>query len=312
MEPLNTHDDLVKQLEELSGLFRSSPVNRLHAPWTGVLEGRVEPALLHERLTAEKERFSAINEQFHRIYGTEEIPESIREEVERLHSSLSDYGKTLDEMESYFETRDPQVIGSGLTRLNRCVQSAASSYKAFVNFNMKICPQCQAKNSLKDLKCQNCNTYFILAGEEIPREFVSLAALNRTIPFSKETFPLAGSLIEAYQNFGKYSSGSLSREKYIENLDWLITQCEMSRRKLERAQYSRPPETLQYEDFRMAELMFDAIDSGRDALDSLHDKIILDDPGDYSAEWNKLIQSIHMILQSQLPGDTGDAGEGEK
>jgi hypothetical protein len=307
MEPVNRHDDIlsvVKRLEELTDLFRSSPVNKLHASWTGVLEGRLEPALFRERIASEKERFSCMYEKFVEIYEKEPIPESIREEVERLYSSLSGYGKTLEDMESYFETHDPKVIGSGLGMLNKCVQSAASSHKVFLNFNTKICPQCQGKNPLGDLKCQNCSTFFILKGDEIPREFNSLAALSRTIPVPKGTFPLAGSLIEAYQNFEKYSSGSLPREKYIENLDWLITQCEMSRRKLERSQYSRPPESLQFEDFRAAELMFDAIDSGRDALDKLHDRIILDDPGDFLAEWNKLIQSIHMILQSQLPGDT--------
>ncbi len=307
MEPLNRQDDIlsvVKKLEELSDLFRSSPVNKLHAPWTGVLEGRLEPALFHERIASEKERFSGIYEKFLQIYEKEPIPENIKEEVERLYSSLSCYGKTLEEMESYFETHDPQVIGSGLGMLNKCMQSAASSHKMFLDFNTKICPQCRVKNILGKLKCQNCSTFFILTGEEIPREFTSLDTMCKTIPIPKGTFPLAGSLSEAFKNFEKFSSGLLPREKYVEHLDWLIMQCEMSRRKLERAQYSRPPETFQFEDFRAAELMFDAIDSGRDALDKLHDRIILDDTGDFSAEWNKLIQSIHMILQSQLPDGT--------
>jgi hypothetical protein len=308
MEPVNKYDGIeseVKRLEEISGLFRNSPVNKLHAAWAGVLEGRLAPALFHDRIASEKERFLGIYEKFLEIYNKEPTSENLRDEIHRMYSSLSHYGKTLGEMESYFETPDPQVIGSGLTMLTECAQSVASSYNVFLNFNTKMCPQCQSKNSLGDLKCQNCSTFFIFTGEDIPREFTSLAALNKTIPVPQGTFPLAGSLIEAYQNFEKFTSGSLPGEKYIENLDWLIMQCEMSRRKLERAQYSRPPETLQFEDFRAAELMFDAIDAGRDALDKLHDKIILDDPSDLGAEWNKLIQSIHMILRSQQPPGTG-------
>ncbi|MDQ7826220.1 MAG: hypothetical protein RDV48_25680 [Candidatus Eremiobacteraeota bacterium] len=309
MEPVDDQDSIqseIKRLEELSGLFRVSPVNKLQASWTGVLEGQLDPALFRDRIASERERFSGIYERFIKIYNIEAITGSIRDEMDRLHFSLTLYGKTLEEMESSLETYDPQVIGTGLGRLSQCVQSVVSSYKVFLNFKTKICPQCQSKNPVEDLKCQNCSTFFILTGEEIPLKFTSLAALSSTIPVPKGTFPLAGSLIEAYKNFKEYSSGSLTRRKYVEHLDWLITSCELSRRKLERAQYSVPPEALKYEDFRAAELLFDAIDSGRNALEKLRDKIFLDDPRDLSAEWNKLIQSVHMILQSKFPGGTGN------
>ncbi|GEM_PF-2816234 len=309
MEPVNDQDGIqseIKRIEELSGLFRASPVNKLQASWTGVLEEQLEPAVFRDRIASEKERFSGIYERFIKIYVKEAISGSIRDEMDRLHSSLTLYGKTLEEMESYFETHDPQVIGTGLGRLSQCVDSAASSYKVFLNFNTKICPHCQSRNPVEDLKCQNCSTFFILSGEEIPIKFTSLAALSSTIPVPKGTFPLAGSLIEAHKNFKEYSSGSLTRRKYVEHLDWLISSCELSRRKLERAQYSRPPEALKYEDYRDAELLFDAIDTGRNALEKIRDKIFLDDPSDLSAEWNKLIQSIHMILQSKFPAGTGN------
>lgn len=309
MEPVNEKDAIqseVKRLEEISDLFRNSPVNELHASWAGILEGRLETATFRERITSEKERFSGIYERFLEIYNEKPVPESIREETERLYSSFLHYGMALEEMESYFETNDPQVIGSGLSMLTRCMQSAASSHKVFLNFDKKICPQCQNKCALRDLKCRDCGTFFILAGEEIPLEFASFAALSKTMPVPRGTFPLADSLIEAYYNYEKFSSGSLRREKYVEHLDWLITSCELSRQKLERAQYSKPPEELRYEDFRAAELLFDAIDSGRVALDKLHDMIILDSPGDLSAEWNKLLRAIHMILESQLSGTAGN------
>lgn len=312
MEPVNKQDAIqseVKRLEEITGLFRSSPVNELHASWAGVLEGSLDPAVFRDRITSEKVRFSGIFNKFLEIYDKEPISENIKDEMDRMHSSLSLYGKTLEEMESYFETHDPQVIGSGLGRLTSCVQSAGSSYKVFLNFNTKICPDCQSKTPFGDLKCQNCGTFFILTGEEIPLEFASLAALSKNIPVPRGTFPLAGSLIEAYQNFEMLSSGSLPREKFIEHLDWLITSCELSRQKLERAQYSKPPEALQFEDFRAAELLFDAIDSGRNALDKLHDKIILESRSDFSAEWNSLIRSIHVIIQSPLFGGTGGGPE---
>lgn len=298
---------------ESSPLPVSSPVSEFLASGAGLLEGRLDEEIFRNRLISERERFDRIYDRFLQIYTGGGITERIKEEMDRVYSSFWYYGKTLEEMESFFETHDRQIIESGLATLDSCVNTAAASYQAFLTIqstqDTKTCPHCKSTCALGALSCEPCGSTFALTDEEIPLEFASLFKKSKALVRASGALPLAGSLIELYLFFVRYLSGRFPKERLIEYIDWLTTQCELTWRRMEREQYSKPPEQLQYEDLRSTELLFDALDSAKKALDKLHDRIILDTHRDLSKEWNSLIQAIHLIFQSQIGDDKEDRPE---
>lgn len=277
---------------------KSQKMNELHAMGTLVLEGKLNPEIFKSKLSSETIRFYGIYKNFLQIYQQSELPDDLDEQARKVFKALEKYDHALQELSLYFESFDNAIIQSGLANALEAINALTESYEVFINKQSpsltKICKECGHPNTMGTIRCHSCASIFTLAPEEIPLEFYSLKWKGKDTSFSLGAAPFPGSLIEAFDNYDKLARQEITKEKYLEDIDWIITQIELSRQKLEREQYNAPVEAIQ-----STGLLFDGIDHAKKALEKLRDKILWDNHENLMAEWNKLLLAVNLILDSQ-------------
>lgn len=291
-------EDKMFRLEEIPQVSKSPKINELHFMGTLTIQGKLKPEIFESKVNSEKIRFLEIYKNFLQIYQKSDLPEDLDIQARKVFQSMEKYDKALEELGNYFETYDPHVIESGLNQALTAIYELTDSYEIFVNKQSpsltKKCLDCGHPNPLGTIQCVSCNYIFTLSNEEISLEFYSQKWKGKESPFSLGAAPFPGSIIEAFDNYDRLVKGMITKEKYLEGIDWIITQIELSRQKTEREQYKAPPEAMQ-----ATGLLFDGMDHGKKGLEKLRDKVLWDNYKDLSPEWNKLLLAIHLILKAQ-------------
>lgn len=290
-------------LGEIPQVTRSPNMNILHAMGLRVMEGTLDAEVFRDKLSSETLRFCEIFKSFLQIYQQAVLPAEIDRQAQKVFRSLEKYEKALEELTSYFDGDDPEIMRSGLDHAVLAINELTEQYELFITKQTpgltKKCPDCGHPNPFGTIKCRGCQTIFILNKDEIPLEFNAFRWQGKSLSFSLGAAPFPGSLIEAYDNYDKLRRGVITKEKYLEELDWLITQLELSRQKLERDQYQAPVEVLP-----STYLLFDGVDNGKKALEKLRDKIVWDRPDDLSQDWNRLLFAIDSIMEAKTAIDS--------
>lgn len=279
-------------------LTKSPYMNELFAIGMMVKEGKLDPDVFRIKLDAEIIRFYEIYKNFLKVYYQTMMPNEINEQEEQVFLCMEKYQKSLEELKGYFEHCDTAILDSGLNSAVEAINKLTEAYEGFLAKqspeSSKQCPSCGHPNPLSTLYCNSCNSQFILNADEIPVEFARLKWKNphSTLHFGAAAIPLT--LIEVYEGYGRYADGTITRQKFVETLDWLITQFEHGRSKLEREQYNAPQELMEsyYH-------LFDGMEKAKKTLERFRDGIAFDQLRDVYSLWNNLLVAIHIIMKSQ-------------
>ncbi|MDQ7824727.1 MAG: hypothetical protein RDV48_18140 [Candidatus Eremiobacteraeota bacterium] len=277
---------------------RSSALNELYALGMKCFEERGNLKLFKLRLDSEMLRFYGIYKNFLETYYQAELPQDVDTQAKIVLLSLQEYEKALEEIKTYFDSGELSIIGSGLKKAVNAINTLTFSYDAFVKHQSdaltKKCILCGHPNSLGSIQCSACESPFTLSGEEIPLEFTSLRVIGEksSLSFGAASFP--GSIIEVYDNFLKYTANRMKKEKYLEEVDWAITQFEISRQHLERSQA-----TMESESFETMEGLLEGTDRIKKSLEKIRDAIVMERLDRLGIQWNNLISAIHLIYRAQ-------------
>ncbi len=279
-------------------LTKSPYMNELFAIGMMVKEGLLEPDAFRIKLDAEIIRFFEIYKNFLKVYYQTLMPNEINEQEERVFQCMEKYQKSLEELKGYFENDDTALLDSGLKSAVDAINRLTEAYEGFLAKqspeSSKQCPHCSHPNPLSTFYCNSCNSQFILSVDEIPVEFTRLKWKNpnSTLYFGAAAIPFT--LIEVYEGYGRYIEGNLTKQKYVETLDWLITQFDLGRNKLEREQYNAPQELMEsYYN------LFDGMEKAKKTLEKLRDGVAFDQLRDVDPLWNNMLVAIHNIMKSQ-------------
>jgi hypothetical protein len=283
---------------EIPRVTRSEPVNELWALGHLIMEGKPYDTFFQSKLSSEMLRFFSIFKNFLQVYKTSTLSDELEAQARKVLSSMEHYQKSLEKVQEYFSTGDKSVIEEGLKGAAEAVESLAVAYEEYVKLQnpaiSKKCKSCGHPNPQGTIFCFSCEAKFMLTDEEIAGEF-ALYKLKYPKPLVLiGAAPFPNSLSEVYDNYAKVMAGTLPKEKYLENLDWIITQFELSRQKLEREMYQAS-----YEMLDSTTMLIDGMDAVKKRLEKIRDKVAFDQIEMISLEWNNLLASAITITKSR-------------
>lgn len=285
-------------IEDIPPVTKSHYMNELFAIGKMAKEGKININIFRNKLNSEIIRFYEIYRNFLNIFGQNTLPEEIIDQARDVFESLQKYEKALEELVSYFDNEDPEIIESGLNNAVSSINKLTLAYEDFIKGQSdaltKKCDQCGHPNPIGIIICNSCDSNFVLKDEEIPIEFTNLRFNGPNLSLFFGAAPIPGSLIELYDNFLRFSGKTLTKDKFLENTDWMITQLKLARQKLEREIYNADSESIESKQF-----LFDGIEILQKALDKLSNKIALDQMSDFSSQWGKILLAIQTIIKSQ-------------
>ncbi|MDQ7825719.1 MAG: hypothetical protein RDV48_23160 [Candidatus Eremiobacteraeota bacterium] len=283
---------------EIPRVTKAPEINELFAMGMLVLQGTLDPALFNEKLTGEKERFSAVYSRFLDLYRNADLPEELRGEAHAAHESFVRYALALGELESSLATGDLSLMESGLINIVNAVNELSISYESFIEKQpppeAKTCAECASSSPLGTLQCSGCGALFLLTDEELPMEYLSLWWKSQHLLLSPGASTTPRSATVIYFEHERMARGDISSEKYVEEIDWLIAQFELTRKEIEKELHLVPLTELQAK-----QRLLEGINSGEKALEKLRDRIAWDPHSGLSKEWNYLLRSLHLIIDSQ-------------
>jgi hypothetical protein len=283
---------------EIPRVTRSEPVNELWALGHLITEGKPYDTFFQSKLSSEMLRFFSIFKNFLQVYKSSTLPDNLEQKAREVLSSMEKYQQSLDKVQEYFSTGDKSVISEGLKKAAEAVEELAIAYEEYVKMQnptvSKKCTNCGHPNPLGTIYCFSCESKFTLTDEEIPMEF-ALFKLKYPKPLvSIGAAPFPNCLAEIYDNYGKFTGGTLPKEKYLESMDWIITQFELSRQKLEREMYQAS-----YEVLDSTTMLIDGMDAVKKRLEKIRDKVAFDQLEMITKEWNNLLASAFTIIRSR-------------
>lgn len=279
-------------------LTKSPYMNELYALGTKLKEGKIDAETFRLKLDAEIIRFFEIYKNFLKVYYQTLTPDEINEQEERVFQCMEKYQKSLEETRGYFENGDNAVLDSGLNNAVDAINRLTEAYEGFLAKqspdSSKQCPSCGHPNPMSTFYCNSCNSQFILSSDELPVEFTRLKWKSRgsKLFFGAAAIPLT--LIEVYEGYGRYEDGAITKHKFVETLDWLITQFELGKSRLEREQYSAQQEAIE-----SSWHLFDGMERAKKILEKLRDGVAFDQLNDPDFLWNGLLEAINIIKKSQ-------------
>jgi hypothetical protein len=283
---------------EIKPLTKSANINEIYAMGMAVREGRCELSVFKSRLISEMRRFFEIYKNFLHLYIQTPLPGEKGRRSKEVFTSMEKYQKSLERISEYTENPDDVDMEEGLNRAVEAINELTRAYDEFSESQSaektKRCRSCNHPNPLGTVSCNSCNTVFFLGPEEIPMEFSNLSWKIKKTGLTLGAVSFPESLTEVYENYGKVAGGEVSKEKYLETLDWYITQFELCRQKLERQMYTASQELLQ-----SSHVLFDGLDKAKRTLEKLRDKLAFDQTDNLGNEWNNLLIAIHTIARSQ-------------
>jgi len=279
-------------------LTKSVYMNEIYALGMALREKRCSLRVFKNRLNSEILRFFEIYKNFLQLYCQTPMAGETGKRSQQVFKSLEKYQKSLERLYHFTENPEKNGLEEGLNQAVEAIQDLAAAYEEFSESqspeSTKKCRICGHPNPLGTLYCNSCTTLFVLEESEIPLEFSNLKwKIKKTgLSFGAAAYP--SSLIEVYDNYGKIAKGEMVRERYLENVDWIITQFELSRQKLEREMYTASQETLD-----SSPLLFDGLDRAKRTLEKLRDRVAFDQIDTLDGEWNNLLIAIHTIDRSR-------------
>ncbi len=291
-----TQEDAFPELT-IEPLTKSTYMNEIYALGKALQEKRCSLRVFKNRLNSEILRFFEIYKNFLQLYCQTPLVDEMGKRAQQVFKSLEKYQKSLEKLYHFTENPEKDNLEEGLNQAVEAIKDLTIAYEEFSESqspeSTKKCKNCGHPNPLGTLYCNSCSTLFILDAGELPIEFSNLKWKIKKTGFSFGAAPYPSSLIEVYENYIKIAGGEILKEKYLENVDWIITQFELSRQKLEREMYTASQETL-----NSSPLLFDGLDRAKRTLEKLRDRIAFDQTDKLDSEWNNLLIAIHTIDRS--------------
>lgn len=285
--------DILKKDEEAIPSYSDSPmISELIRIGKGVADGLYEPETLKRRLdlckTFHKESVDNLKDIMCEPFDTEES----EQESPLIMESLDLMKEGLDEIEMFFQDDDEEHIFEGIELVRQAAEELSSSYKIIKSavdkaenigeekkeksLKEKICFKCGLKLKPQVKICPKCHIPIPDIKEDDPCEEDVTPVVDFAESKHTETPMMTPNVKRIYDTVTGFIEKKVSREKFIEDLNWLdglLCQNEETLKKEKIPEFHNEREKEIY--FHMKQLFETGIRESRDGISEM--KIYLND-----------------------------------